>query len=274
MRFLNKILARTTNNFIMVKIQRKIIKMFNIYYVPTNIQRLPENKYTTNSHLGITDQRFSYQEKIVKKFNNTNNLVYFNSYPRIAEMLKTLFLDENLKFNFLDFGGESIDFYLYLKKKFRNINYFVHNKKEINQDFIKLKEKYKFENITVLENLTEISKNKYDFICFGSVVQYMENYEQILSIATKVSKKYIFFSGTHFFSKNIDEKKRMIVRQVNFLPSEIYCYFFNFNDFLEIFTANKFYVVSKDKNIVGKINYNNFGSSSGNITYTDLLLSL
>ena len=31
-------------------------------------------------------------------------------------MLKTLFLDENLKFNFLDFGGESIDFYLSLKK--------------------------------------------------------------------------------------------------------------------------------------------------------------
>ena len=177
MRFLNKILARKTNNFIMVKIQRKIIKMFNIYYVPTNIQRLPENKYTTNSHLGITDQRFSYQEKIVKNFNNTNNLVYFNSYPRITEMLRKLFLDENLKFNFLDFGGESIDFYLYLKKKFRNINYFVHNKKEINQDFIKLKEKYKFENITVLENLTEISKNKYDFICFGSVVQYMHNYD-------------------------------------------------------------------------------------------------
>jgi len=102
----------------------------------------------------------------------------------------------------------------------------------------------------------------------------MENYEQILSIATKVSKKYIFFSGTHFFSKNINEKKRIIVRQVNFLPSEIYCYFFNFNGFLEIFTTNKFYVVSKDKNIIGKINYNNFGSFLGNITYTDLLLSL
>ena len=59
MRFLNKILARQTNNFIMVKIQKKIIKMFNISHVPANIQRLPENKYTTNSHLGITDQRFS-----------------------------------------------------------------------------------------------------------------------------------------------------------------------------------------------------------------------
>ena len=63
----------------------------------------------------------------------------------------------------------------------------------------------------------------------------------------KFQKSIFFFSGTHFFSKDINEKKRIIVRQVNFLPSEIYCYFFNFNDFLKIFTANKFYVVSKDK---------------------------
>ena len=45
-----------------------------------------------------------------------------------------------------------------------------------------------------------------------------------------------------------------------------------FND--EIFISNKFNVISKDKNVVGKVNYNNFGSSLGNISYTDLLLSL
>lgn len=274
MNFLNKILANQTDNFFVVKIQRKIMRIFSVYYVPTNNERLPESKYTTNSHLGMTEQRLSYQEKIIEKFNNTNDLAYFNSCPKIAEILKKLFIDENLKFNFLDFGGESIDFYLYLKKKFKNINYFVHNKKEINQDFIKLKEKYKFENITIIKNLDEISKNKYDFIFFGSVIQYMENYEEALSIATKVSKKYIFFSGTHFFSKNINEKKKVIVRQVNFLPSKIYCYFFNINNFLEIFTSKKFIVVSNEKNIVGKVNYDNFGLSLGSITYTDLLLSL
>ena len=274
MKLLNKILAHQTDNFFIIKIQRKIMRIFSVYYVPTKIQRLNESKYTTNSHLGMIKQRLSFQDKIVKQFNNTNNLVYFNSCPKIVEILKKLFTDENLKFNFLDFGGESIDFYLYLKKKFKNINYFVHNKKEINQDFKKLKEKYKFENITVLENFDEISKNKYDFIFFGSVIQYMENYEQILSIATKISKKYIFFSGTHFFSKDLNEKQKIIVRQVNFLPSRIYCYFFNFKSFLEIFISNKFNVISKDKNVVGKVNYNNFGSSLGNITYTDLLLSL
>ena len=267
MRFLNKFLAYQTNNFIIVKIQKKIRKIFNVYFVPTNIQKLPKNNYTTSSH-------FDHQEEIIKKFNKINNLVSFNTCPKIVQMLKMLFLDENLKFNFLDFGGENIDLYLYLKKNFKNINYFVHNKKNINQDFIRLKEKYKFENITILKNIDEISNNKYDFICFGSVIQYVENYNQILLKIIKVSKKYIFFSGTHFFSKIFNEKKRIIVRQVNFLPSEIYCYFFNFDSFMEIFITNKFSIIFKEKNTIGKVNYNNFGSSLGNVIYTDLLLSL
>jgi len=65
-----------------------------------------------------------------------------------------------------------------------------------------------------------------------------------------------------------------VVRQVNFLPSKIYCYFFNFNAFMEVFTVNKFAIISKDKNVIGKVNYNNFGSTLGNISYTNLLLFL
>ena len=273
MKLLNKLLAYKSNNFFVVKLQKKIMRMFNIFFVPTSIQKLPENNYLINSHFNITKQRFGYQSEIVKKFNKTNNLVTFNTCPEICQVLKKLFLDENLNFNFLDFGGENIDFYLHLKKNFKNINYFVYNKPDINEDFIKLKEKFKFQNITVLKNVDEISNYKYDFICFGSVIQYIENYEEILSLATKVSKKYIFFSATNFFSKT-NEVNRLIVRQVNFLPSEIYCYFFNFDIFLQIFKEKKFHIISKKKNIIGKINYNNFGNSLGPISYTDLLLSL
>ena len=102
----------------------------------------------------------------------------------------------------------------------------------------------------------------------------MENYNQILLTIIKISKKHIFFSGTHFFSKIFNKKERIIVRQVNFLPSELYCYFFNFDSFIKIFTTNKFFITIKEKNVTGNVNYNNFGSSLCNITYTDLLLSL
>ena len=97
MSFLKRFLSYQTNNFIIVKIQKELMKIFDIYYVPANIQKLPENNYTTNSH-------FDYQEEIVKKFNKTSNLVSLNTCPKIVQMLKKLSLDENLKFNFLDFG--------------------------------------------------------------------------------------------------------------------------------------------------------------------------
>ena len=43
---------------------------------------------------------------------------------------------------------------------------------------------------------------------------------------------------------------------------------------MRMFAVNKLIIISKEKNDVGKVNYNNFGSNLGNITYTDLLLSL
>ena len=267
MRLLNRILAYESNNFIIVKIQKKLRKIFKIYFVPTNLKDLPKNNYSINSN-------FHYQEELIKKFSKTNELTSFNTFPKMTEMLKMLFLQEDSKFNFLDFGGENIDFYLHLKKKFKNVNYFIFNKRKINEDFIKLKKKYNFNNITILENLDEIYNNKYEFINFGSVIQYVENYEEVLLKIINVSKKYIFFSATHFSSEIINQRNSVIVRQVNLLPNQFYCYFFNFDNFAKIFLSKKFSIVFKEKNKLDNVNYNNFESSFGNIIYTDLLLSL
>ena len=270
---LNKILEYQTNNKIIVKIQKKIRNIFNIFFVPTNFQKLPKNKFTTNSFTGNDNLRFYYQEEIIKKFKEKNDLVTFNTYPTIIKTLEKLFLERDLKFNFLDFGGENIDVYLNLKKNFKNINYFVHNESKINNDFIQLKKKYKFENLNIIESLDQINTNTYDFICFGSVIQYIENFEKILLISSKVSKKYIFFSATHFFSESTFTKNDIIVRQVSFLPSNIYCYIFNFDKFMEIFRRDNFSVIFKEKNTKGKVKYNNFDKSYGKIIYADLLLS-
>ena len=200
-------------------------------------------------------------------------MITFNTYSTVIKTLEKLFLDKDLKFNFLDFGGENIDVYLNLKKNFKNINYFVHNESKINSDFIQLKKKYKFENLNIIENLDQINANNYDFICFGSVIQYIQNFEKILLISAQVSKKYIFFSATYFFSESKLTKNDIIVRQLSFLPSNIYCYIFNFKKFMEIFERNNFSVIFKEKNTKGKVKYNNFDKSYGNIIYADLLLA-
>jgi len=266
MTLLNKILKYESHNSYLTKIQKKIRKKFKIYFVPTNIKNLPKNNHPIYTNFG-------YQEELIKTFSKKNHLISFNTHPKIVQILKKLFLNENLEFNFLDFGGENIDFYLYLKKNFRNIHYFVYNQKEINEDFSKVKEKYKFENITILNNVDEINSYKYDFVNFGSVIQYIENYDKILTKIITSSKKYIFFSGTHFYSKKLNEVNKIVVKQVNMLPDKLYCYFFNFEDFMKIFISNGFSVIFKEKNLTDNVNYKNFGLSYGNIEYTDLLIS-
>ena len=49
----------------------------------------------------------------------------------------------NDNFSFLDMGGEYIDFFLELKKNFKNVKYYIFNLEKITNDFSKLKFDYK-----------------------------------------------------------------------------------------------------------------------------------
>lgn len=264
MSFINKILERDTNNFVIKKIQKKLAKIGKIYFVPTSLNSLPENNYEMTWNI-------NYQEDLIKKFEENNRINSFNTFPEILKILEKSFTDRNNILNFLDFGGENIDYYLHIQKNFQNINYFVFNKKKINDSLIKLKRKYNFKNLNVINKFDQIKNQKYDFVNFGSVIHYVNNYEETLSEIIKVSKKFIMFSGTHFYYSP-SKKKNIIVKQVNLLPKKYYCYFFNFDNFLEILKKNDFLVVSKDKNTTDKLNYSNF-KHLFDIQYTDLLLS-
>ena len=133
----------------------------------------------------------------------------------------------NDNFTFLDVGGENIDFFLELTKNFKNIKYFVFNLEKINNDFSKLKFDYKYANLNIIFKIDEIFNNKFDFINFGSSIQYFDDYETILKNITKSSSQ-IFFSGTTLFESEKEKyQKHIVVKQVNLLPEINYCYFFN-----------------------------------------------
>lgn len=265
MDIINKILVIENKNFFFKKIQKKTARIFNIYFVPTSLNTLPENNYLMNRDI-------NYQLELFEKFQKTNRISSFNTYPKILEKLINLFPDKNSHFNFLDFGGENIDFFLKIQTYFKNMNYFVHNTIEVNAIFTKLKENKNLKNFIILEDINDIKANQYDFVNFGSVIQYVNNYDKILSEIVKVSKKFIFFSGTHFYGSNENKFDKLVVKQVNLLPGKFYCYFFSYNSFINIFKDRKFSVIEKTKNTTDNINYSNFKSFS-NILYTDLLLS-
>ncbi|MAJ66016.1 MAG: hypothetical protein CMI76_01820 [Candidatus Pelagibacter sp.] len=270
-KILNKILASNIAQKLPKMILRKIFKKFRIYFVPTKLSNIPDNNYKIGSN-------FIFQEQLIKQFNEhkPNKLISFNTCPHIYQIIKLLFKDPDLKFNFLDFGGENIDLYLYLKKNFKNINYFIFNQEHINTSYIELKSKYKLKDFTVLNNIDELSNYEYDFVNFGGVLQYINDYDFIMKKIIKISKKYIFFSAIHFYEKEFSSLEKIVVKETNLLhilPINIYCYFFNFDIFIKSFLQNNFSIIFKENNVYGDVNYKNFDNSFNKTNYTDLLLA-
>tara|TARA_Y100001970_G_scaffold293933_1_gene444781 strand:+ start:11050 stop:11850 length:801 start_codon:yes stop_codon:yes gene_type:complete len=262
---LNKFLEYETKNYFILKLQKKISRKLKIYFIPTNYNKLPNNSYQAESDI-------NYQNYLIEKFQKEKKINSFNTFPKIVNLLDEIPINREKNFNFLDFGGENIDFYLDLNKNFRNLNYFVINQNKINDNLIALKDKYNFKNMLVLRNFEEVKKNTYDFVNFGSTIQYIDNYYDILRMTIKLSKKFIFFSGTHFYSQNNGIKATIVLKQINLLPRKFYCYFFNYKEFLRIFEKNKYSLVFKRLNKSDTIKYGNLENIQ-NVEYSDLLLS-
>ena len=247
------------------KIIRRLINKnyFKYYFLKTDLKDLPDLNYPEKGSL-------EYQKNLIKKFNHLKIQTSFMTCPHLIELLLMKFkADES--FNFLDIGGEKIDFYLSLKKNFKNVKYFVYNQKSIIEPFHKIKFELKYDNFHIIVKPEEIFNDNYDFVNFGSSIQYFNNYESILKKITD-NAKYIFFSGTHLYdSLGEDFNKNIIVKQVNVLPQTNYLYFFNRNKFFELFKEKEFELIFESKNLTDNINYENFENYLKNIQYSDFL---
>ena len=264
---LYKIRERIPKNIrrIIPKIIRRQInkKFFKYYFLKVQLKSLPNDNYPEKGDL-------QYQKSLIEKFNIIKKQTSFMTCPHLMALLSMKFKPDE-SFNFLDFGGEKIDFYLSLKKNFKNVKYSLYNQKSINEPFHKIKNEFNFDELHVIDSFEEVLKKDYDFVNFGSCVQYLSNYEEVLE---KISKntKCIFFSGTHLFdSDNQNYHKYMIVKQVNVLPQENYLYFFNRINFFKIFTENEYQLAFENKNLTDKVNYDNFKDHLSNISYSDFL---
>jgi len=243
-------------------IKRKINKKFFPYYfLITNYQKLPYLNYINNNNL-------DKQKILIEKFDINQQQNSFMTCPYLHQLLLMNY-NANEDFSFLDMGGEYIDFFLQLKKNFKNVKYYVYNLEKINNDFIKLKLDFKYQNLNIIFKVDEIFNNKFDFVNFGSCIQYFDNYEVILKNITENSNQ-IFFSGTTLFETDKKNyQKHVIARQVNIFPEINYCYFFNKEFFYNFFYKKNFNLVFESKNITDSVNFKNFGSLFKNIEYKD-----
>ena len=120
---INKIYNLPFSNYLGGFIKKKLLKKNNITFIPTNKKILPIKNYPIQNSI-------EYQEKIINFYNN-NNYVSFNTYLNLKNLLKDNFKSDET-FNFLDFGGDKLDFFLDISKEFKNkINALKFYKKEL-----------------------------------------------------------------------------------------------------------------------------------------------
>jgi len=257
--YLNKLLLNSFTKYFPKTINRKLFRIYKIYFVPTFFKILPKNFYpiTTN---------FNDQEEIIVKYTQSKKLINQTTFKNLDFLLNRIF--KKKFFNFIDIGGDNIDLYLHLNR-INNINqYFVYNFKKIILIFKRIKTKYLFNNFFPIDDINKIKQ--IDFVYFGSCIQYFKFYKYFLSKIFFMKPKYILFSGTSFFLDKINADK-IIVKQTNILPHLIYLYFFNLQKFIKHFEDNGYKVIFKRLNNSDKINYKNFKGFINHIKYYDIL---
>ena len=241
----NYLLRIKQENILWLKIVRKISRIFKIYFVKTTYKTLPKNNHPLINLENIFEKQYN-------DFQNNKKLFNKDIY---------LHLKKNFKFNekikFLDYGGENVDLYLFLKKKFPRIYITV-----VNQPFLifhlkKFLKKRKLRNIKILTSKEKLNNLKFDYVNFGSSLQYIKNYEQLLKNLLIQNIKFCNISATSFFNQK-SLLKMFVVKQVNLLPTIMYCYFFNLYTFRLFFKKYNYGVKHKKINSFKKINFKNF----------------
>jgi len=243
-------------------IRKILLKKNKITFIPTKHKNLPTNNYPIQNSI-------KFQEDLIK-FYKKNQIISFNSYPNLKHILKKKY-DKDSYFNFLDFGGDKIDFYLDISKNFKNMRYFLINQKKINNIFINLKNKYNYKNLIIIEDLSELKKFRYDFVFFGSTLQYLDDYKNILSIVLPLTDQFILFSATHFYTSNNHLLDNIVAKQLNYLPKEHYLYFLDLVNFLNILKSHNFIENFNQINSNFPTNYATFKNLNiDNIYYRDI----
>ena len=264
-KIVNSLFKSKLLNFIPKRVIKHLIKKNKIFFIQTYLKSLPSNNYPF---------RLSLDDLSKKKNVYLNNKfkVPTNELPYLGLVLKLIF-NEREKFRFLDFGAQYIDNYFFLKNKNQNIEYFYHDLIENNkvvEEFINLND---LENIKVIHRSEDINKKEFDFIYFGSVIQYVNEFEKLLQEILKKNPKYIYFSGLNIYQKN--KQDFVICKQFNVFPQVNYCYFFKFDYLINLICSKNYDLLYCCENPNSKINYSHINSHlNENCQYLDLFFKI
>lgn len=245
-----------TNNFL----ARKIFKFFKCFFVETNLRFLPKTNHPLND-----SNFYKYNEFLLKKKIN-NDKIPFISYSHLLDVLGVYSLFKK-KISFLDYGAGNLTLYKSFKEKFKNFSYYYYDQLFYQTLVKKIIKKNKLKNLFIFNK--KLKYKKFDFVYFGSSIQYLENYKKEISFFFKKAK-FIIISQSPFFEHKI--KENIIVKQLNLHPTINYLYFINLKLFIKFLKKNNYHLVNKSYNKVIKfINFKNFNKKYKNLRMYDLI---
>ena len=167
-KYLNNLLNTKIYDNVNRFISRKFFKIFKIFFVETELSKLPENNHPLDINYENELNRFI-------KYND-NNMVPYTSLPNILNKVNIYSPDQS-EIKFYDFGGNNLELYAYLNKNLKKkLFYYYHDQKQFNKIIEKIVDDKNLKNIKVDNELDKTIKN-IDIVYFGSVIQYLQNYK-------------------------------------------------------------------------------------------------
>ena len=260
-RYLNAFYKSNFFDSLPVFLAKKIFKIFKVFFVETNLKSLPQN-----NHPGSLD--YEIQKQIVQNFSN-KSFKPFNSCSDLLEILHQKSTDEK-EIKFYDFGANNIDNYLYLSSKLKKIKYFYYDKSNFNDIVNKTIRENNLKNIFVDQDF-KLDKSDLDFVFFGSSLQYLKNYKNILNQFIKNQTKCFIFSLTPFYDSDF-KTQDVIIKQINLHPIINYAFLINYKNFIDFMLLNNYKLESKKKNnLIKFLNFDNFDKSYKFVDVLDLV---
>ena len=226
---------------------RKLFKIFKFFFVETELKALPKINYP----LTVIDEDLENS----KNFKIKDSRPYI-SYVHLPDLLEVI-SDNKQRIIFFDYGAGNLSLFYYLSRKFKTIEYFFKDQLIIEEKVKKIIENEKIKNFYLSDN---VITHEIDLLYFGSSLQYIDNYKNVLKSFFKKSK-YILISQTPFFDNEL-YKETIVIKQLNMHPNINYLNLFNFDYFLDFMKKNDYQLIERNVNKVTKfLNFKNFNKN-------------
>jgi len=228
-------------------------KLFNfIFYIFIKIKNKYFFDYTwEGKYLSIDEcnldksesnpSAIDYYNKATKKFFGPKDIEVVGRHKILPALVSNLDGDS---LNILDFGGSSNPAISYLIKTCKQnfLSTVIETKFFVERFQNKIPENYK--NILQYEHsFKDLKFDLFDICYFGGAIQYIENYDEVLTKVFNSKIKYIIITETCFNYTDQD----FFVSTISNNPQYLATRFFSYNKFMKLFKENNFKCIFENK---------------------------